>query len=144
MSASASGASKVDGSNTAKKQSKPHGKGRPFVKGDPRINRLGRPKSHDQLRELIQTIATEAREGGETRIMDKLRRMFESKDPRDSSQLLEHGWGKVPQDLNVNVKDVDAAIKRELDRMAGRGQTEDAGTAEADADASETEAGSIA
>jgi len=32
---------------------------RPFVKGDPRINRNGRPKSFDQLRELAQAIGHE-------------------------------------------------------------------------------------
>ena len=33
---------------------------KPFVKGDPRINRKGRPKSFDALRSLAQEIAHEA------------------------------------------------------------------------------------
>jgi len=32
---------------------------KPFVKGDPRINRKGRPKSFDKFRELAIAIATE-------------------------------------------------------------------------------------
>ena len=38
--------------------------GGPFRKGDPRINRKGRPKSFDQLRSLAQEIAHEAAKQG--------------------------------------------------------------------------------
>ncbi len=34
-------------------------RGRPFTKGDPRINRNGRPRNFSGLRELAQTIANE-------------------------------------------------------------------------------------
>ena len=55
----------ADNSGTVPKQLKP------FVKGDPRINRKGRPKSFDQLRSLAQQIAHEvAKAGGEPVIID--------------------------------------------------------------------------
>jgi hypothetical protein len=44
-----------DGNGGGKKKS-----GRPFVKGDPRINRKGRPKSFDQFRALALQIGSEA------------------------------------------------------------------------------------
>lgn len=85
--------------NSAKKRGKPFEKGNPhaFQPGDSRINRNGRPKSHDELRELIQSLAAEADEDGVTRIEKMLVWMFGSAQPADRAQLLEHGWGKVPQ-----------------------------------------------
>lgn len=78
---------------TSFKPGNPHA----FKPGDPRINRNGRPKSHDELRELIQSLAAEADEDGVTRIERMLVWMFGSAQPADRAQLLEHGWGKVPQ-----------------------------------------------
>lgn len=82
-----------------KKRGKPFEKGNPhaFQPGDPRINRNGRPKSHDELRALIQSLAAEADEDGVTRIERMLVWMFGSAQPADRANLLEHGWGKVPQ-----------------------------------------------
>lgn len=104
---------------------------RPFVKGDPRINRDGRPKDHNALRRLIQRIAGEAVDGKPewSQIELMLRAMMKSKQPSDRKEILEHGWGKVPQQLDVSIKDVDDAIERELARLAGSSQAEDAGAA---------------
>lgn len=69
-----------------------------FKPGDPRINRNGRPRDHNQLRELIQQLAGEpSADVKQTRIEAMLLGMFDSSQPADRSNLLEHGWGKVPQ-----------------------------------------------
>lgn len=118
--------------------------GRPFEKTkdgkrDPRINTHGRPKTHDELRKLIQRIAGEALADKPewTRIEAMVRAMIVSKSPVDRIQVIEHGWGKVPQQLDINVKDVDNAIESELARLAGTSQVEDAGAAEGQADSGE-------
>jgi hypothetical protein len=97
--------------------SKPKGK---FKKGDPRINRKGRPRSFDALRELTQQIAHEEAKGkGETVVIaDKIvytsgepvivnghiatvtemimRQWASSKDPRLQQAFIQYAYGKVP------------------------------------------------
>lgn len=68
-----------------------------FQPGDPRINRNGRPKSHDELRALIQDLASDVDVAGRSRIEIMLLDMFTSSQPADRANILEHGWGKVPQ-----------------------------------------------
>ena len=84
-------------------------RGKPFVKGDPRINRKGRPKSFDALRELARAIAHEkAKAEGQTLVIDGhsvtvaeaiLRTWATSKNPRLQQQFIEVAFGKVPQQL---------------------------------------------
>lgn len=95
-------------SNTAREQRQtPPGK--PFVKGDPRINRKGRPKSADALKELIQSILHEAatNAAGEKIIIDGhaatnleiiIRSMM--RNPRHVEMLLDRAYGRVPQALH--------------------------------------------
>jgi len=88
---------------------------KPFVKGDPRINRNGRPKSFDQLRDLAQQIAHEkARSGDAPVIVDGhavtvaeivLRQWFQSKDFRKQQAAMEIAFGKVPTKVEVAGKD---------------------------------------
>ena len=88
---------------------------KPFTKGDPRINRKGRPKSFDALRELAQAIAHEAAlSGGQPVVIDGhtatvaemiLRGWAVSKNPQLQKQFIEVAFGKVPDDINVGGKD---------------------------------------
>ena len=83
------------------------GKGKPFVKGDPRINYKGRPKKFDALRELAQQIAHEkaVAKGGQTLVVHGrsvttteaiLRSWATSKNSRLQQQFIEIAYGKVP------------------------------------------------
>ena len=75
---------------------------KPFVKGDPRINRKGRPKSFDALRELAQMIAHEragviSRDGHELTVAEAiLRQWAQSKNPQLQRAFIEIAFGKVP------------------------------------------------
>ena len=101
----------ADSSNTTQQQPKPGGAtGKGFVKGDPRINRKGRPKSFDGLRSLAQEIAHEAakqskEQGGQPVVIDGhavtvteaiMRSWAMSKDPRLQQKFIEVAYGQVP------------------------------------------------
>jgi hypothetical protein len=91
--------------DTVSKQSRTRGL-RPFVKGDPRINRSGRPKSFDQFRQLAQAIAHEktAGDNGETiSIVESILRSWaKSKEPALQKAFVEYAFGKVPDKVETN------------------------------------------
>lgn len=97
------------GSNTAENSRKATGK--PFTKGDPRINRKGRPKSFDALRELAQQIAhEEAKSGGAPVVVGGhkatvaemiLRQWAASKNPQLQRAFIEVAFGKVPDKTEI-------------------------------------------
>jgi hypothetical protein len=100
---------KRSNTTTNNKEKKPGGiTGKGFVKGDPRINRNGRPKSFDQLRALFQEIAgEEIVDDGKKRTRAHVIGIAMSKDKKLMRDFLEFAFGKVPQKLehegNLNV-----------------------------------------
>ena len=83
-----------------------------FTKGDPRINRKGRPKSFDALRELAQQIAAEpAREddgepvfynGRPVSVVERILRNWAGGHNRVAQLgFLEIAFGKVPTKVDV-------------------------------------------
>jgi hypothetical protein len=90
--------------NTAENtENKPRGK--PFAKGDKRINRKGRPKNFDALRELAQHIGKEAHESpiakerGWSRIEVILRSWAVSGEPQLQKAFVEIAYGKVKDEI---------------------------------------------
>lgn len=80
--------------------------GKPFVKGDKRINRKGRPKSFDALRKLAIKIAGETIPGGAngediTRIEAMLRVLTSSKAPADRALFLAYAYGKPKEQVDI-------------------------------------------
>jgi hypothetical protein len=89
--------------------------GGPFRKGDPRINRKGRPKSFDALRSLAQEIAHEAaKQGNQPVVIDGhvvtvteaiMRQWAMSKDPRLQQKFIEVAYGQVPSVTRLEGQD---------------------------------------
>jgi hypothetical protein len=88
--------------------------GKGFVKGDPRINRKGRPRTFDQLRRLAISILSEPAKGADgqpividghiaTNVEIILRTAMRS--PRFAQLLLEVAYGKVPDRVEVSGRD---------------------------------------
>jgi hypothetical protein len=105
---------------------------KPFKKGDPRINRKGRPKNFDKLRELALQIAHEvAKKGNDCVIINGrkatvaemiLRQWATSKNPTLQKSFIEIAFGKVPDRMDLNIGSIDEVIEHELERVAGNGK----------------------
>jgi len=85
---------------------------KPFVKGDPRINRKGRPRNFDALRELAQQIAHETTnaiiDGHKVTVAEAILRQWAiSKNPQLQRAFIEIAFGKVPDALQLMGKDGD-------------------------------------
>jgi hypothetical protein len=84
----------------------PHGgRLKPFVKGDPRINYSGRPKSFDHFRELAQKVAGEELTSSDGRTMlvaeALLRKCAKSDEPALIRTFFEYAFGKVPDKIEA-------------------------------------------
>lgn len=86
-----------------------------FTKGDPRINRKGRPKNFDQLRKLAQAIAHSPvvdQEGNAigtvaTELMDQWSHSLE---PRLQIEFVRIAFGKVPDEIRGTIQTVAMTI----------------------------------
>jgi hypothetical protein len=80
--------------------------GKPFVEGDSRINRSGRPKNFDELRKLGQEIAKEmvtTSRGERVTLAEAILRSWaESDEPQLQRAFMEYAYGKVPDKLETN------------------------------------------
>ena len=86
-----------------------------FVKGDARINRKGRPKDFDALRELAKQIAAEPVMIGDkklTVVEAILRQWAQSKNAILQKGFLEIAYGKVPDKMEVAGADGNAITIR--------------------------------
>ena len=104
-----------------------------FKKGDPRINRKGRPKTFDAFRELAQAISHEvALKQGEPLVINGhtvtvaeaiLRQWAQSKDPRLQMAFIEMAYGKPPQRTEITgaegkpmeTKITEIVVRKEVD-----------------------------
>ena len=88
---------------------------KPFIKGDSRCWRKGRPKTFDAARELAQSIAQEvAQANGSDVVIEKhkvtvieaiLRKWASSKDPRLQMAFVEYAYGKPPTKTELTGSD---------------------------------------
>jgi TPR repeat protein len=75
-------------------------RGKPFIKGDSRINRKGRPRSFEAFRKLAIKIAGEqADEEDISRAVKMLRDMARSGNPADRALFLAYAYGKPKEEI---------------------------------------------
>lgn len=79
----------------------------PFTKGDKRINRNGRPKNFDALRELAKELGYEPLDirsdpDAMNHLEDILRDWMTSRNFQKQLAFIQYAFGKVPDKLEVN------------------------------------------
>jgi len=113
----------TDSTYTATEQQKKRVPGRPFAKGDTRINRKGRPKAIDELRQLAQSIAHEALtmpDGTKRTVIEALLRKWAgSPDARLQMAFIKYAYGEPEQDIRIGGVDTDEIPIRVVDYRYG-------------------------
>ena len=97
---------------------------KPFAKGDPRINRSGRPKDFKGLRKLVQSVGNEPAKdkNGDPLIIDgHIATVAEMivrswvKDPKRQRDFIEYGYGKVPNPVELTGKEGQPIVIKWID-----------------------------
>lgn len=80
-----------------------HKDGKPFKKGDDRINRKGRPKKLPQLDVLLAEVLGDTEEGKThaQQILEAIRRKAKAGDVKAAQLLLDRGYGKAKESLDI-------------------------------------------
>jgi hypothetical protein len=106
-----------------KPKGKPRGKGKPFQPGfDPRRHLDGPPRKFDELRAMVLRLFEEeiSVDVGEQTVKQTqaefmLRTWILSQDGFKQNKALEIGFGKVPDEINVNTFDVSRFIQENIE-----------------------------
>lgn len=89
-------------SNNIARNTKKKPRGKPFVKGDPRCHRAGRPKSFDALRKLAVQIGREIDPATDLPTVEKIMRDWSKGNFNEQKSFIEIAYGKVPDKLEVD------------------------------------------
>jgi hypothetical protein len=80
--------------------------GKPFARGDARINRDGRPRGFDEMRKMAQKIASETvvdNDGNKRTCIEALLRCWaKSDEPQLQRAFVEYAYGRVPEKLETD------------------------------------------
>jgi hypothetical protein len=80
----------------------------PFVKGDPRINRKGRPRSFNALRKLALELSHEpvkTKDGATITAVESILRQM-ANDPKQRELFLQYAYGKIPDKLDISLDSI--------------------------------------
>jgi hypothetical protein len=85
-----------------------HKDGKPFVKGDPRINRKGAPKKLPKLDEILGNVLGKENDQGITEvelIIDALKKKAKTGDVKSAQLLMDRGYGKVKEQIDITTNE---------------------------------------